>query len=152
MLTVFMPLAQFISPGGAPATGAAPAPAPEGPAPAGATTVTATTQQVSTTQDGAAAQPQQPGSGMFTLVMMVVMLGALYFFLMRPQRKEEKRRKAMIAELKRGDRVMTIGGMLAKVVSVDNDEVVLKIDEAANVKATYRKSAIQEVIDRDEKK
>jgi len=47
---------------------------------------------------------------------------------------------------------MTIGGMVARVVSIDGDEVVLKVDESANVKETYRKSAIQEVLDRDEKK
>ena len=84
--------------------------------------------------------------------MMGLMLAALYFFMTRGQRKEEKRRKDMMSDLKKGDRVMTIGGMLASVVSVDDDRVVLKIDEANNVKATYRKSAIQEVIDRDDKK
>jgi preprotein translocase subunit YajC len=77
---------------------------------------------------------------------------ALLFFTSRGQRKAEKQKKAMLADLKKGDRVMTIGGMLASVVSVDESEVVLKIDESNNVKATYRKSAIQEVFDRDEKK
>lgn len=86
------------------------------------------------------------------VVPIILMFVVVYFFLFRGQRKEEKKRKGMIAELKKGDRVMTIGGMLARVVSVDGDEVVLKIDESANVKATYRKSAIQEVIDRDDKK
>jgi preprotein translocase subunit YajC len=83
---------------------------------------------------------------------MGLMLAGLYFFMTRGQRKEEKRRKDMMGDLKKGDRVMTIGGMLASVVSVDDDRVVLKIDESNNVKATYRKSAIQEVIDRDDKK
>lgn len=83
---------------------------------------------------------------------IVLMFGVLYIFLFRGQRKEEKKRKAMIATLKKGDRVMTIGGMLASVVSVEGEEVVLKIDESANVKARYRKSSIQEVVDRDDKK
>jgi len=80
------------------------------------------------------------------------MFGILYLFLFRGQRKQEKKRKDMINELKKGDRVMTIGGMIARVVSIDGDEVVLKIDESANVKATYSKKSIQEVLDRDEKK
>jgi preprotein translocase YajC subunit len=57
----------------------------------------------------------------------------------------------MVEELKKGDRVMTIGGLVARVVSVEGDDVVLKIDESANVKATYRKSAIQQVLGGDEK-
>jgi preprotein translocase subunit YajC len=83
---------------------------------------------------------------------IILMFGVLYFVLFRGQRKEEKRRKGLIAELKKGDRVMTIGGLVARVVSIDGDEVVLKIDESANVKATYRKSSIQEVLTGEEKK
>jgi preprotein translocase subunit YajC len=88
--------------------------------------------------------------GMFLPIILMVVV--LYLFLFRGQRKDEKKRKEMIATLKKGDRVMTIGGMLASVVAVEGDEVVLKIDESANVKARYRKSSIQEVIDRDDKK
>ncbi len=77
---------------------------------------------------------------------------ALFLCSSAGQRKEEKRRKSLITELKKGDRVMTIGGLVARVVSIDGDEVVLKIDESANVKATYRKSAIQEVLTGEEKK
>jgi preprotein translocase subunit YajC len=107
-----------------------------------------------TSAPGSQPAPNNPGGlpgGM--LLPIILMFVALYFVLFRGQRKDEKRRKEMIAELKKGDRVMTIGGMLAKVVSVDGDEIVLKVDEAANVKATYRRSAIQEVIvDKEEKK
>jgi len=85
-------------------------------------------------------------------ILIGVVLVGLYFFLIRGQKKEEKKRKALISELKKGDKVMTIGGLVARVVQVDGDEVVLKVDESANVKATYRKTAIQEVLDRDEKK
>ena len=86
-------------------------------------------------------------------VLILVMFGLLYFVMFRGQRKDEKKRKQMIEEVKKGDQVMTIGGMLARVVSIDGDEVVLKIDESANVKATYRKSAIQEVVvDKSDKK
>jgi preprotein translocase subunit YajC len=95
---------------------------------------------------------QAPSFGWQTLLPIILMFGVLYLFLFRGQRKDEKKRKAMIATLKKGDRVMTIGGMLASVVSVEGDEVVLKVDESANVKARYRKSSIQEVIDRDDKK
>lgn len=91
-------------------------------------------------------------NGQIISCIIVVMFAALYMFLFRGQRKQEKKRKEMIKELKKGDKVMTIGGMIARVVSIDGEEVVLKVDESANVKETYRKSAIQEVIDRDDKK
>jgi preprotein translocase subunit YajC len=163
--TVFLPLAQFnttvsgagsttgpaverpAAPGGGatPVTGAATGGA-------GANTVTsAPGSATSTAPGGDAAKPQSPFS-FSSLIWIVLMFVALYFFLFRGQRKQEQKRKSMISELKKGDRVMTIGGMIARVVSIEGDEVVLKVDESANVKATYSKKAIQEVLDRDEKK
>lgn len=111
--------------------------------------------------DGSATGPattqakNTPGSwlGQFgTFLPIILMLVVLYFVLIRGQRKEEKKRKGMIAEMKKGDRVMTIGGLVARVVSIDGEEVVLKIDESANVKATYTKSSIQRVLGNEEKK
>lgn len=106
----------------------------------------------STTQSGT--QPaQKPGfmDQVLAVAPLVVMAGLVYLLLFRGRQKEEKKRKTMVAEMKKGDRVMTIGGLVAKVVSVEGDDVVLKIDEAANVKATYRKSSIQQVLGGDEK-
>lgn len=105
-----------------------------------------------TTQSGT--QPaQKPGfmDQVLAVAPLVVMAGLVYLLLFRGRQKEEKKRKTMVAEMKKGDRVMTIGGLVAKVVSVEGDDVVLKIDEAANVKATYRKSSIQQVLGGDEK-
>lgn len=102
------------------------------------------------TSDGSASTqklpPQSPFSGLLSMLPIVLMFVVLYLVLFRGQRKTEKQRKLMIAEMKKGDRVMTIGGLIARVVSIDNDEVVLKIDESANVKATYKKSSIQQVL------
>ena len=75
----------------------------------------------------------------------------VYLLLFRGKQKEQKKHKAMIAELKKGDRVMTIGGLIARVVAVDGEDVTLKIDESANVKAVYRKSSIQQVLGGEEK-
>ncbi len=139
-------------PGGETTIGAATAPAALTTGTATAATPTTTSTAPATQGAGGAAGPGGIFGSLGTLLPIILMFVVLYFVLFRGQRKEEKKRKAMISEVKKGDRVMTIGGMMAKVVSVDGDEVVLKVDEAANVKATYRKSAIQEVIDRDEKK
>jgi preprotein translocase subunit YajC len=125
------------SPAAAPVAGSSPATGPASSA-------------TSTAPGGNTAADKPPASSPWQMIVpILLMFGVLYFVLFRGQRKEEKRRKGLIAELKKGDRVMTIGGMMARVVSIDGDEVVLKIDESANVKATYRKSSIQEVIDRE---
>jgi len=142
------------------AGGTAPAPAPEATAvttavPAAVSTAPAGGATTSASQPGLAppaSNPPSTGFNFTTFVPIILMFVLLYFFLFRGQRKEEKKRKEMINELKKGDRVMTIGGMIARVVSIDGDEVVLKIDESANVKATYTKKSIQEVLDRDDKK
>ena len=166
--TVLMPLAQLNASVGGPgtsaaapaverATGAVGAAATGGAAPAssgaGAATNAASSGSATATAPGGDAGKQAPSGSIFTsIIPIILMFGILYLFLFRGQRKQEKKRKDMINELKKGDRVMTIGGMIARVVSIDGDEVVLKIDESANVKATYSKKSIQEVLDRDEKK
>jgi preprotein translocase subunit YajC len=118
---------------------------------AGGNAVTSAPGTAASGPAGDAAKPTG-GSILGTIVPIALMFVVLYLFLFRGQRKQEKKRKDMISEMKKGDRVMTIGGLIARVVSVEGDEVVLKIDESANVKATYSKKAIQEMLDRDEKK
>jgi preprotein translocase subunit YajC len=102
-----------------------------------------------TTQD--APKPQSPWAGVMQFAPLILIVIAFYLFMFRGQKKTEKTRKNMLAEMKKGDEVMTIGGMVARVVSIDDDEVVLKIDESANVKARYKKSAIQQVLTAEDK-
>jgi preprotein translocase subunit YajC len=152
----FLPLAQDMTgsvgssqpargpeaPAGAPPANVNPA---SGPA---ATSTSAPGSQPAASQP-AADRPSPFNPANLILIAMVVVVG--YLFLIRPQRKQESKRRTMLSEMKKGDRVMTIGGLIARVVSIDGDEVVLKVDESANVKETYSKKAIQEVLDRDDK-
>ena len=98
-------------------------------------------------------QPAPGGSSNpFGSLLFIAPLAIVVFLLMfRGPRKEEKARKKMIEQMKKGDRVMTIGGMIGSVVDIRGDEVILKVDEANNVKARYIKSAIQKVLDDDAK-
>jgi preprotein translocase subunit YajC len=96
--------------------------------------------------------PKSQSSAVPQILMIGAMLVVLYFVMFRGQKKTEKARKLMIEQMKKGDKVMTVGGLVARIVSMEDDEVVLKIDESANVKATYKKSSIQQVLDREEKK
>ena len=63
-----------------------------------------------------------------------------YFFMIRPQQKKQKDHKKFVEEIKKGDHVITIGGVHGKVVSVEDALVVLDVDKG--VKMTFEKSAI----------
>ncbi|MCB9856715.1 MAG: preprotein translocase subunit YajC [Phycisphaerales bacterium] len=76
---------------------------------------------------------------------MLIMGFIFYFMLIRPQSKERKQRAAMLASVKKNDRVVTIGGIIGTVASVRDDEITLKVDESSNTKITFSRSAIQSV-------
>ncbi len=84
--------------------------------------------------------------------IFALMLGliVLYFFIFRSKRTQERKRQDMLGELKRGDRVQTIGGAFGTVVDVRDNEVVLKVDESTNTKIRFTRSAIHRVLE-DEK-
>jgi preprotein translocase subunit YajC len=68
----------------------------------------------------------------------------------RSQKKRERReREDMYARLSKNDKVLTIGGVVGTVVSVKEDQVMVKVDESTNTKMTFMKSAIQRIITDD---
>lgn len=100
-----------------------------------------------------ATQPTGTGSGaappdMFfrTIFPLLLVVVVFYFFLWRGQSKERKKFEDMLNALKKGDRVLTIGGMFGTVVDVRDREVVLKVDETNNVKIRFTRAAIKEVL------
>ena len=74
----------------------------------------------------------------------------LAFFMMtgsgKGKKSEDKKRKELLASLKRGDRIETIGGILASVVEVRDTDVLLKIDESTNTKVRMMRDAIKRVV------
>ena len=93
--------------------------------------------------DGAAAQ-RDPFWGF--MVPLLLAMGVFYVFLFRGQRKERQKHTNMLANMKRNDRVQTIGGVLGTVVDVREHEVVVKVDETNNVKMRFNRAAIKEVL------
>ncbi|WKV12866.1 preprotein translocase subunit YajC [Marivirga harenae] len=63
-----------------------------------------------------------------------------YFFMIRPQQKKQKDQKKFIAEIKKGDSVVTIGGLHGKVFQVEEDKIILEIDKGT--KMIFEKSAV----------
>jgi len=90
------------------------------------------------------------GGGGTQLITMLVTFGLIivvfYFLVIRPQNRKTKDAKKMLESVRKGDRVVTVGGMHGFVESVKDDAVVLKVDD--NVKLKFNKSAISQVLER----
>lgn len=96
-----------------------------------------------------ATQPVDPPFWASPWFPAILALVVFYFILIRPQKNKDKDRNRMLANLKRGDRVQTIGGILATVVEAREDEVVLKVDETNNTKVKFARSAIHRVLEEE---
>jgi preprotein translocase subunit YajC len=102
---------------------------------------------------GGQGQGQGQGQGLFKNWSIPVMLiGLLLVFVLmgRKPRQEEKKRKAMLDNLKKGDRITTIGGMIGTIVEVRDNEVMVKVDESSNTRVKFVRSAIRQVGTADE--
>ncbi|MEQ8924981.1 MAG: preprotein translocase subunit YajC [Fulvivirga sp.] len=80
------------------------------------------------------------GSGLSSLILFGGIAIVFYFFMIRPQQKKQKQQKKFIEEIKRGDNVVTIGGIHGKVLSTDETTIVLEVDKG--VKITFNRTAI----------
>jgi preprotein translocase subunit YajC len=79
--------------------------------------------------------------GLFLPFLLVFIV--FYFFIIRPQKRREENRKTMISAVKKGDRIVTIGGIHATVLRVEDSSVLAEVD--ANVKLRIDKNAIASV-------
>jgi len=90
------------------------------------------------------------GIGQFIPLILIFVI--FYFFLIRPQQKKVKAHKAMVETLKRGDKVVTSGGMVGTVERViDNEKVEVNISENVNVEI-IRSTGIQGLLNSPETK
>ena len=84
--------------------------------------------------------------GLLGMLPMFVMLFLVFWFMIiRPQKKQQDQRKTMLEAIKRGDRIITSGGLFATIKDVKGDRVVATI--ADNIKVEIAKSAISAVVD-----
>lgn len=110
--------------------------------------LTASPGAATTAAPGTPAANAQQGPSMIPLLVMVTLfLGLMMFMTSRQNKKEKKRVDDMRSALKRGDKVVTVGGQLGTVDSVRDHEVVLRIDENSNVKARFTLASIQQVLE-----
>ena len=85
------------------------------------------------------------------MILLPAVLVIMIVFSMSSQRREKKKREKMLSSLKKGDKVQTIGGILATAIEVRDEDVILKIDENNNTRVKFSRSGIQSVLaDKDE--
>ena len=80
------------------------------------------------------------GSPLSMIMMFALIFGVFYFLVIMPAKKQQKKKDAMIAALKKGDKVVTSGGIYGTVAAVEDQTVLLKIAE--NTKIRISKSAV----------
>jgi len=85
-------------------------------------------------QSGGGAQGQ--GGGFAALVPIILMFVIFYFLLIRPQQKKAKSHQEMINNLKKGDRVVTSGGIYGRITNIDDQTATVEIADKVRVKIT----------------
>jgi len=80
------------------------------------------------------------GSGISSFIMLGGMVVIFYLFFIRPQQKKQKDTKKFIEEVKKGDRIVTVGGIHGKVVTVEDDTITIDVDRGS--KLVVEKSSI----------
>jgi preprotein translocase subunit YajC len=92
--------------------------------------------------------PPQGGSGsdglFSTLIMFSLIIGIFYFMILRPQQKRQKERQKLLEALKKGDKVVTAGGMYGTISGIDEKTVLVQV--ADGVKIKFDRGSISSVV------
>ena len=89
------------------------------------------------------------GGALSSVIPLVLIFAIMYFLMIRPQQKKVKEHKAMVEAVRRGDQVITQGGILGKVVKVRDDNEV-EVEIAEGVKVRVLKSTLANVVSKTE--
>lgn len=83
------------------------------------------------------------GAGLASFLPMILILVVFWFLVFVPQKKQQKQRNQMLSNLKKGDKIITIGGVHGEIIELDEDDVKLRVADKVEIKFT--KSAISKV-------
>ena len=86
------------------------------------------------------------GTGFSFLTMMLIIFAIMYFLIIRPQRKKDQDRRRMLEDVKKNDKIVTIGGIHGHVMSVRGDEVTVRIDHSKDVRVKFNKTAVSRIL------
>jgi len=93
---------------------------------------------------------QGGGGGLGMLLPIILIFVIMYFLMIRPQQKKHREHQQMIQSLRRGDRVITSGGLYATVLNIKEKENVVVVKIAENVKVEIQRNSIAGVIEKGE--
>ena len=88
-------------------------------------------------------------TGLYNIVLILVFIPLIYFMLIRPQRKRDKEVTSMRAALKPGDNIVTIGGIVGKIVRIKDDRILIETG-SGKTKMEIVKSAVGSVVGKQE--
>ena len=71
---------------------------------------------------------------MSTIIVMVLIFGMFYFLAIRPQRRRQKQMQQLTQDLKKGDRVVSVGGIYGEVESTDEDSLVIRVESGTTIR------------------
>jgi preprotein translocase subunit YajC len=89
------------------------------------------------------------GSAFASFVPLILIFAIMYFLLIRPQQKKLKEHRSMVEALRRGDQVVTAGGLIGKVSKVKDDNEI-EVELAEGVKVRVVKSTVSQVLSKTE--
>src|SRR5205809_5153703 len=95
-------------------------------------------------QNGAAGAPNSMLGPLLQFLPLLPMVVIFYFLLIRPQQQRQKQADQMLKALKKGDRVVTTGGIIGTVIGIDDAKATLRIAE--DTKVEFTKSSIVQVL------
>lgn len=98
------------------------------------------------------AQSAGGGGDLTSLLPFVLIFVVFYFFLIRPQQKRAKEHREMVSQLRRGDKVITSGGLVGTVTKSVDDQETVEVEIAKDVKVNIMRTMIADKRSKDEKK
>lgn len=84
------------------------------------------------------------GNPTYTLIMVIVLIAVFYLFMIRPESKRKKQQEEMRSNLRKGDQITTIGGVVGRIVKVDDETIVIETSED-RVRMEFAKWAVSTV-------
>jgi len=101
-------------------------------------------------QAGKEGEQKKKQSPLMQWLPLVLIFIILWFFMLRGPKKRQQEQQKMLNEMKKNDRVRTIGGIFGTIVDVRDEDVIIKVDESTNTKIRVARTAISRVMNGDE--
>jgi len=87
---------------------------------------------------------EEGGSIIPMIILLVAIFGVFYFVLIRPQRKRQKEHQQLVMELKKGDKVITAGGIYGVIESLSEDSIVIKVESGVTMRVARSSVALKQ--------